>query len=301
MIELQNRECLDLLKSMPNNSIDFVCIDPPYTDGKGKDVLGGHKIQTKLDLQAIANELYRVAKPNTFYAFFGQMPTIIEWYNAAVKAGFVWKQQVIWNKKNGNCRQNNQLENIVENIYIMKKGNPIFHKINIEYEEQARMNIDNGAKIDSVFRQLSYWKGIAEGKIIKDKVQPTAKRNDVIYDRGIYERTSKLLGLTTINIKNIWAYLPHNNQHRNPITGQIQHPTVKPIPLLERLIELCTPETENITVLDCFAGSGTTAIACQNTNRNFVGCEIDNNYYNICIERIEKNAKKLATEKNVLL
>jgi site-specific DNA-methyltransferase (adenine-specific) len=70
--------------------------------------------------------------------------------------------------------------------------------------------------------------------------------------------------------------------------------------LLERLIELCTPEDKDILVLDCFLGSGTTALACQNTNRNFIGFELDQDYYKICIDRIEKNRKELAIKNNVL-
>ncbi len=46
---------------------------------------------------------------------------------------------------------------------------------------------------------------------------------------------------------------------------------------------------ENAIVLDDFLGSGTTALACQNTKRDFIGCEIDKDYYQICLKRIEKN------------
>jgi site-specific DNA-methyltransferase (adenine-specific) len=46
-----------------------------------------------------------------------------------------------------------------------------------------------------------------------------------------------------------------------------------------------------MTVLDCFMGSGTTAIACQNTNRNFIGCEISKEYYDKAVLRIKQNQK----------
>jgi site-specific DNA-methyltransferase (adenine-specific) len=80
--------------------------------------------------------------------------------------------------------------------------------------------------------------------------------------------------------------LGHNSEHRNPIDGQIKHPTVKSIPCMERLIELCS--FDNATVFDGFTGSGTTALACLNTNRNFVGFELDADYYEIGKNRIEK-------------
>ena len=64
------------------------------------------------------------------------------------------------------------------------------------------------------------------------------------------------------------------------------HPTQKPVALLEYLIKTYTNEGD--TVLDFTMGSGTTGVACVNTNRNFIGIELDENYFNIAKERIEK-------------
>lgn len=64
------------------------------------------------------------------------------------------------------------------------------------------------------------------------------------------------------------------------------HPTQKPVPLLEYLIKTYTNESE--TVLDNCMGSGSTGVACLNTNRNFIGIELDENYFRIAKERIEK-------------
>jgi DNA modification methylase len=63
------------------------------------------------------------------------------------------------------------------------------------------------------------------------------------------------------------------------------HPTQKSLKLFEDLIQ--KHSDENDTVLDCFLGSGTTAVAALNTKRNFIGCEIDDGYYNKMVERIE--------------
>lgn len=67
------------------------------------------------------------------------------------------------------------------------------------------------------------------------------------------------------------------------------HPTQKPVELMEYLIKTYTKENE--VVLDFTMGSGTTCVACQNTNRRFIGIELDENYYNIAKERIENNIK----------
>ena len=63
------------------------------------------------------------------------------------------------------------------------------------------------------------------------------------------------------------------------------HPTQKPVALLEYLIKTYTNEGD--TVLDNCMGSGSTGVACVNTGRNFIGMELDENYFNIAKERIE--------------
>lgn len=64
------------------------------------------------------------------------------------------------------------------------------------------------------------------------------------------------------------------------------HPTQKPVNLLVRLLNLVCDE--GALVLDCFSGSGSTAVACMKTNRDFIGFEIDEEYYNDSIKRIEQ-------------
>ena len=68
------------------------------------------------------------------------------------------------------------------------------------------------------------------------------------------------------------------------------HPTEKPVELLEWLIKTYTNENE--IVLDNCMGSGSTGVACINTNRRFIGIELDENYFNIAKERIEEAVKK---------
>ena len=91
-----------------------------------------------------------------------------------------------------------------------------------------------------------------------------------------------------------------NNGERYPLTtiyfnremksnGRF-HPTQKPIALLEYLIKTYTNENE--IVLDFTMGSGSTGVACLNTNRKFIGIELDENYFNISINRIFENYNK---------
>jgi len=70
------------------------------------------------------------------------------------------------------------------------------------------------------------------------------------------------------------------------------HPTQKPVKLLEYLIKTYT--NENMLVLDNCMGSGSTGVACLNTNRRFIGIELDENYYNIAKQRIDNHIKQLS-------
>ena len=67
------------------------------------------------------------------------------------------------------------------------------------------------------------------------------------------------------------------------------HPTQKPVALLEYLIKTYTQEGE--TVLDFTMGSGSTGVACVNTGRSFIGIEMDENYFNIGVNRILNHKK----------
>lgn len=71
------------------------------------------------------------------------------------------------------------------------------------------------------------------------------------------------------------------------------HPTQKPISLLKEIIERSS--NEGGVVLDCFMGSGSTGVACVNTNRNFIGIELDEGYFQIAKQRIENCNKKDST------
>lgn len=98
-------------------------------------------------------------------------------------------------------------------------------------------------------------------------------------------------------IKEVGVHKNYNETHCNPSSVQYfnnripkdrgLHPTQKPVALLEYLIKTYTQENE--LVLDFTAGSFSTAIACMNTNRNFIGIELDEKYYNIGVDRINKH------------
>ena len=93
---------------------------------------------------------------------------------------------------------------------------------------------------------------------------------------------------------NDFTYQPHYSEIYYPTTllefplprFKNGHPTQKPVPLLEYLIKTYT--NENDTVLDNCMGSGSTGVACVNTNRNFIGIELDEHYFEVAQHRIEE-------------
>lgn len=86
-------------------------------------------------------------------------------------------------------------------------------------------------------------------------------------------------------LTNVWEDISEETCG-NTKNKQKLHPAIKPVKLMERII--LTSTFENHTVLDCFMGSGSTGVACLNTNRNFIGIELDEGYFNIAKERIEE-------------
>jgi len=105
------------------------------------------------------------------------------------------------------------------------------------------------------------------------KIKPETKRKE--YTEGILK--------DGITLSDVWMdipALPHNSKEK------VDHPTQKPIKLMERIISVFTKEQD--TILDFCMGSGTTGLACKTLNRNFIGIEKDENYFNIAKNRINE-------------
>ena len=94
-----------------------------------------------------------------------------------------------------------------------------------------------------------------------------------------------------VGIENKGTREPISVINLRPSNYKSVHPTQKPVALMEYLIKTYTNENE--TVLDFTMGSGSTGVACYNTNRNFIGIEQDENYFNIAQNRIEESKYKL--------
>jgi len=294
MITIKNLDCFEYLKTIESKSIDCVIIDPPY------GVLKGHKIETNINIELLISEVYRVLKDNSFFAFFGQMPTIVNWHLEALKL-FNWQQDIVWVKR---CATSIYLPitRQKELIYIYKKGNIKLNITKEKYEDiKMPLYLDGLLNIESLKCYISdlssrFKNGNNRIDNIKIINKNNNNKNDKIYEKYSNIRTSRSPELT--NITDVWSFMPENRLSFGKNGNNIKHPTVKPIKLLERLIKLLTKE--NDIILDCFLGSGTTAIASLNTNRIFKGCELDLDYYNICLDRVQsvKNLNKIDFQNN---
>ena len=97
-----------------------------------------------------------------------------------------------------------------------------------------------------------------------------------------------------VNKKSKWVFNRLDEKYQRPkfeypvVSGneKTMHTTQKPVKLMEEIIRVHTKKDN--TILDCFMGSGSTGVACANTNRKFIGIELDNNYFDIASKRIEE-------------
>ena len=233
MIDLRQGDCLEIMKDIPDKSIDMILCDLPYGSTR-------NKWDSIIDLKKLWQQYSRIIKDNGAIVLFSQMPFTAELVHSNLK---LFKYEWIWEKDNGTGFLNAKKMplKIHENILIFYKKLPI-------YNPQMRTGF----------------------KPYKCK-QGRHSTNYGAYEQGhITESNGERYPIDIINFKKDSGL----------------HPTQKPVELLEYLIKTYTHENE--TVLDNCMGSGSTGVACVNTNRNFIGIELDEKYFNIAKERIEK-------------
>ena len=241
--KLLHGDCLELMKSIPDGSVDAIITDPPY----GTTAC---KWDSIIPFDLMWEQLNRIIKPNGAIVLFGSEP-----FSSALRMSNIknYKYDWIWDKrKAGNFalgnRQPLKTHEIIS-IFSLKSHNYYPQKIILEKPQTRHL----GKK--SINRKDGFAGGIGE---------------KIKYGKD-YEPNKKL----PISIQQFKKDNYKNN---------LYHPTQKPVALLEYLIKTYTNENE--TVLDFTMGSGTTGVACVNTNRNFIGIEMDDKYFEIAKNRI---------------
>jgi len=128
--------------------------------------------------------------------------------------------------------------------------------------------------------KLTYTPQMEEGKPYNDKRSSDTREHQNDHKYGYKGRKP---------IKNSGTRYPKSIINVTRVNKKGQHPTQKPVALMEYLIKTYTNEGE--TVLDFTMGSGTTGVACKNLNREFIGIELDQDYYDIAVNRIMEPVK----------
>lgn len=289
MIELNkiyNEDNIDGMKRISDNSVDCILTDPPYL------YLKNQKIERIFDEKIFFSECKRVLKKDGFIILFGRGSSFYRWNCILSNMDFKFKEEVIWDKINTTSPLL-PLSRKHETISIHCLGNGHILRSKIPYDEM-RTN-ENDKIIGDVKRIISY--------IRKNDIGVLKKEIDkgLLYDK---KRTHKSHvttqnGFNSCNVAISCINSIKNGCNERDIISVLRdhyssiHPTQKPVRLLERLLNLVCHEGS--IVLDPFSGSGSTAIACINTGRNYIGFEIDDEYFSDSIDRIKQHQKKIST------
>lgn len=237
---LMQGDCIKLMQSLPNNSIDLIVTDPPY-----EHVMGGMKSKR---------------------------------YNAGV-----WKADSYINMKMSQFKKKEIFQFLDTVIPKMKKVNMFVFCSRLQ--------------LAHYFDYLNQHKKLKYDLLVWDKSSKDNKygmkssmfyTSDIEYVLRIYESGVHLFKvLTDDKSKSDYKYYMKRQKFAQP---KGLHESMKPVKLLERYIKAST--NENDTVLDCFMGSGSTGVASLELGRKFIGIELDEEYFNIAKDRIEKVVTK---------
>ena len=196
-------------------------------------------------------KLNKLIKPNGAMVLFGSFKFGLQLVGSNYK---MFKYELVWNKVKPSNIFTAKLRpmNIQEYIYIFSNG-----------------TIANGSK-----RNMCYYPIMEEQK---ERISKLYGQSDLRYRKNLKSVARKT------NKKYPKSILEFSNANQK---GKV-HPTQKPQKLMEYLISTYTNENE--LVLDFTMGSGTTGVACKNLNRNFIGIEMDDKYFDIAKKRIEES------------
>ena len=295
-IKLLQGDCLELMKQIPDRSIDMILSDIPYGISydnwdvlhnnsnsallgtspaqakagsvfrkRGKPLNGWSEADKKISIEyyewccAWSVEWLRVLKSGASVFIFAGRRMAHRCIAAMEDAGFTFKDMISWEKESAPHRA---------------------QRISIIYERRGDQNNKeewDGWRVGNlrpVFEPILWFvKPYPIGSTLADNVAKynVGAFNDVAWNK--YANASS----------NIIKVKSTKEDHG-------KHPTQKPVELLKALIELTTKEDQ--IVLDPFMGSGSTGVACVNTNRKFIGMELGENYCQIAKNRIEEEMDK---------
>ena len=257
--------CLIEMDKIGDGSVDLICTDLPYgtTDRKGVEGKGSNRLlewDTVIPLDKLWEQYKRILKPLGAVVLTADQP----FTSMLVLSNLAWfKYEWIWNKKKttGFLLANYRPMKETEDVIVFSSGGAAAasrNGNNMTYNPQDL--IEKNVKKKNSAKRL--------GKFLHNPEHMGAGNkllHDTDYEQKYTNYPSEIIEFG--------------------LDRDVTHPTQKPVALMEYLIKTYSNEGE--TVLDNCMGSGTTGVACVNTHRNFIGIEMDENYYKIAEDRIK--------------
>jgi len=244
----------EFLRQLPRDSVNLICVDPPYNLGKGEwDRFASQSEFLAFTKKWIANSI-RVLAPGGALFIFNTPENCAHILVHCQSVGLELRNWITWDKRDGFAATKSRFVPTQESIvYFVKPGaNATFNPDLVRQPYDSSERIAAAAK-RGILKNGKRWFPNPLGKLCTD----------------------------------VWHIV--SERHKTKVHGRVQkpeHPTQKPLELIERIIMATTNPRD--TVLDVFAGSGTTGVAAIIHERNFLGCDSDSNYVEISNRRIRE-------------
>jgi site-specific DNA-methyltransferase (adenine-specific) len=294
-----HNDCMDELNKLEDNSIDCVITDPPYFIDKldnnwsskhvEEDTKNSHITHLpkgmKFDKKQVKNLydyylelsrlLFKKMKPGAYFLSFSSPRLYHAIAMSCEIAGFEIRDMINW-VYTQSMPKGMSVTHVIEKMKISNKEK---NKLIEEYKDFKT------PQIKSCFEPICVaMKPIGKLTFIQNELQFNTGLLDFSNKVGIEEDRVPSNIITTellneVYDKNFLVSKPSKTEKGVNNT----HITVKPLALMEHLVKLFSKE--NALVVDPFLGSGTTALACKNTKRKCIGIELNEEYYNICVNR----------------
>lgn len=256
-IDLFHGDCLDVLKTIDTNSIDLIVTSPPYSDQRKATYGGIHPDKYVEWFLPISEELLRVLKPTGSFVlnikekvYNGERHTyVLELILAMKKQGWLWTEEYMWHKKNSfPGKWPNRLRDAWERLLHFNKEK----KFDM-YQDNVKVPIGDWSKTR-----------------LKNLSETDKKRDESKVGSGFGKKIENWVGKDMV--------LPDNVLYMATESSNKGHSAAYPEELPEWFIKLFTKEGD--VVLDPFLGSGTTCKMAMGLNRNSIGIELNDEYFN---------------------
>ena len=274
-----NGDCEKVLSQFEDGYFDAIVTDPPYC-------YLPHELDKKFDHEKVAG-LFDAKMKDGFVTHFGRGASFYKLNYLLEEKGIKFVEEIIWDKVCPSSGQNAVVRKH-ETIAILRKGKTKLNKTYVESYPQYQLSDDLHILFGKLQRLCTTLPKINTLEELEDFKQGTYNMKDQVHKHKLTNRLKKQCdrGFTAYQSILRGAKFPSIYRCLTDDHYGYEHPTQKPVELLKSLILLTTPE--NGIVLDPFAGSCTTAIACLETSRRYVCIEALDKYYEVGMSRIAR-------------